>query len=566
MEISSEVSQPDLAQVDAAPSDLIPSSLGPSGLAGALLFLRASTSSGALESALKAGGSKLRAQIGEWIVQLVPVENLVTDVHREWRPIVRDAMLFVIARLSAARLAAKIGEQLDLPPDASPETRLLHLIARVPGLQKIGQVLARNRGLDPRLRRALAELENGISDAGIEEIHELIFRRLGKRVEKYAVRVEKTIFSEASVSAVVKFTWLNPATCRRERGVFKVLKPYVRSCYAEDMSILQKLARHLARKHSGGSINLVSLSETLADVRLLLEREVNFRREQATLAGLLEAYRAVPGVRVPRPIEPLCASDITALTHENGVKVTEAFARPSLLHARVAERLAEALIAVPVLSTERRSIFHADPHAGNVLYDRRRGELVILDWALAEFLTREQRRNVLMLTLSMALRDPASAARTIERLLVTGRAGRKQASAIQRRVRDALEAMPRFHVAGPSDAMRLLNGLALGGARFPAALLMFRKATFTLEGVLEDIAGRAVELNSVVRNYSALHWLDSASALVRLLSPFDWIFLEWSALTFVPRWVVRTALDLCTANWSGDSRALPPAQRLQLAE
>lgn len=555
MEISSDVSQsepvqPDLAQPESAPSDL----------ASALLFLRANASAGALEAALKAGGSAFRGQIGEWIVQLVPVESLVSEAHREWRPIVRDAMLFVIAKLSAARLAAKIVEQLDLPPDASPETRLLHLIARVPGLQKIGQVLARNRGLDARLRRALAELENGISDSSFEEIREIIFRRLAKRIEKYSVRVEKTIFSEASVSAVVKFTWLNPATRRRERGVFKVLKPYVRSCYAEDMSILQKLAQHLARKHSDGSINLVSLSETLADVRLLLEREVNFRREQATLAELLGPYRAVPGVRVPRPIEPLCASDITALTHENGVKVTEAFARPSLLHARVAERLAEALIAVPVLSTDRCAIFHADPHAGNILYDRRRGDLVILDWALAEFLTREQRRNVLILTLSMALRDPDSAARAIARLLPTGRARKKQEAAILQRVKGALDAMSAFHVAGPSDAMRLLDGVALEGARFPAALLMFRKATFTLEGVLEDIAGRAVELNSVVRKYSALHWLDSATALFRLLRPFDWIFLEWSALTFIPRWTAQTALGLLTAARSGGRTILPERQ------
>jgi ubiquinone biosynthesis protein len=558
VEISGEVSQPDVVQ-----SGVVPSDVAPLNLASALLFLRANASAGALEAALKTGGSEFRARIGEWIVQLVPVESLVAEAHREWRPIVRDAMLFVIAKLSDSRLAAKIVEQLDLPSDAPPETRLLHLIARVPGLQKIGQVLARNRGLDPRLRHALAELENGISDAGIEEIREIIFRRLGKRVEKYSVRVEKDIFSEASVSAVVKFTWLNPATRRRERGVFKVLKPYVRSCYAEDMSILQKLAQHLARKHDDGSINLVGLSETLADVRLLLEREVNFRREQATLSELLAAYRAVPGVRVPRPIEPLCSSDITALTHENGVKVTEAFAHPSYLHARVAERLAEALIAVPVLSTERSAIFHADPHAGNILYDRRRGELVILDWALAEILTREQRRDVLMLTLSMALRDAASAARAIERLLPAGRAGSKQAAAILRRVKGALDAMPPFHVAGPSDAMRLLDGVALEGARFPAALLMFRKATFTLEGVLEDIAGRAVGLNSVVRKYAVLHWLDSATALWRLLTPFDWIFLEWSALTFCPRWAAQTALGLCTASTRSDGPALRPERQLQ---
>jgi predicted unusual protein kinase regulating ubiquinone biosynthesis (AarF/ABC1/UbiB family) len=41
-------------------------------------------------------------------------------------------------------------------------------------------------------------------------------------------------------------------------------------------------------------------------------------------------------------------------------------------------------VAVPFFSREEDSTFHADPHAGNLLYDETNRELVILDWALAE--------------------------------------------------------------------------------------------------------------------------------------------------------------------------------------
>jgi ubiquinone biosynthesis protein len=51
--------------------------------------------------------------------------------------------------------------------------------------------------------------------------------------------------------------------------------------------------------------------------------------------------------------------------------------------------LIEALIAVPLSARGERSIFHADPHAGNLLYDEPTGELVLLDWALTESLTRD---------------------------------------------------------------------------------------------------------------------------------------------------------------------------------
>ena len=88
-----------------------------------------------------------------WIVDgIVPVSRLVPEAYVKWRPPVRDAMMFVVARLSAARLAPKLLEQFELPENTPAETRLLRLIAKVPGLQKLGQVIARNQNLRPALR------------------------------------------------------------------------------------------------------------------------------------------------------------------------------------------------------------------------------------------------------------------------------------------------------------------------------------------------------------------------------------------------------------------------------
>src|SRR5579863_2114103 len=116
-------------------------------------------------------GQALREAMANWIVdEVVPVERLVPQAYLKWRPPVRDAMMFVVAHLSPARLAPKLVEQLDLPTKTSPEDRLLRLIAKVPGLQKLGQVIARNQHLRPALRTALARLENGIRDVKPEDI------------------------------------------------------------------------------------------------------------------------------------------------------------------------------------------------------------------------------------------------------------------------------------------------------------------------------------------------------------------------------------------------------------
>lgn len=205
----------------------------------------------AIETLLRSlPGQSLRDAMAEWIVDgIVPVSRLVPEAYIKWRPPVRDAMMFVVARLSPARLAPKLLEQFELPENTSAEERLLRLIAKVPGLQKLGQVIARNQHLRPALRNALARLENGIRDVEPEEILAIIEQELGPRVKTYEVHVERAILSEASVSAVVRFSWRDPASGRRERGVFKVLKPHIPEYFAEDMDYLHGLAQYFADRH-----------------------------------------------------------------------------------------------------------------------------------------------------------------------------------------------------------------------------------------------------------------------------------------------------------------------------
>ncbi len=510
----------------------------------------------AIETALSGEGGKVwRDELAKWTVRMVPVELLVPEVYAQWRPLVRDSMIFVVSRLSPSRLAPKIVEQMELAADTPPEDRLLRFIAKVPGLQKIGQVLARNRNLDPKIRRALTELENGISDVSFREIRAIILQELGSQIETYAVQMDSAILSEASVSAVVGFTWRNPDSRRRERGVFKVLKPHIPGSYAEDMKILQQLAEFLARKFRGEGVRLAGVAETLTEIRLLLEREVDFPGEQATLLNALRAYRSIPGVRVPRLIQSLSTATVTALTRERGVKVTEAVARPKKLRVGVAERLAEALMAVPALTRQEDMIFHADPHAGNLLYDPRRGELVILDWALTGHLALQQRRCVFMLVLMTMLRDADGMTGAIERLRLRGSADdRQQALIIRERVTRLLNELPLYRLPGPMDAMRLLDEIALNGIRFPAGLLMFRKAWFTLDGVLEDTSKSSVRMDSVLARYALAHWARTSVVLFSLLSPSDWASLDWSTLTLAS----RLSVQALSRSWQWIRR--PPLQ------
>ena len=437
-------------------------------------------------------------EIGKTIAALVPVETLVPDAQAVWRPLVRDAMEFVFSELPRERLASKVLEQMELPAQTPAEQRLIRLVSKMPGLQKLGQVMARHRRLAAPVREALCQLENGMADVTADEIGAIISEDLGPRLKTYSVRIEPSVHKEGSASAIVKFTWSKPGR-EPEAGAFKVLKPYVPKNFAEDMNLLQGLGEYLGSRDRGYGFAVRDLQEMISEVRLLLEHELDFPREQATLVEAVRMYRSNSGIRVPRLIRPLCSRRITAMTAEHGVKVTDAFPRAPLRRERVARQVIEALIAVPLFSPEPEAVFHADPHAGNLLYNEPHRELVILDWALTDRLSLQARRQVVMLAVMTLLRKPAGVAEAICGLARRDRRShRTPKHLIEDHVRRFFANYARERAPGVLDAMMLLDELALKGVRFPSALFMFRKVLFTLDGVLHDVAGPEVRMDQVI--------------------------------------------------------------------
>jgi ubiquinone biosynthesis protein len=457
----------------------------------------------------------------------VPIEFLVPDAAARWRPLVHDAMEFIFTHLSQARLAPKIAEQMALPPDTPPAARLLRLISRMPSLQKLGQVLARNRRLDPALRAALSELENGMSDVTAAEVRAIIQRQLGDRLAAWSVRLDRKILSEATVSAVIRFTWRNQNR-ERERAVFKVLKPFVPGCFSEEMVLLEQLGQYLAAPERDYGFAVRDVAELFTEVRLLLEHELDFRREQATLGEALRIYRSSLGIRVPRIIPQLCTSEITAMSEETGVKVTDAFPRSPIRRSRIAVQLIEALIAVPLFSRQKLAIFHADPHAGNLFYDEANRELIVLDWALADRLDLELRRHLVMLALMTITYNSEGVVDAIAAL-----AESRSRRLIRRHVEQFFQTMPAGHAPGALDSMRLLDQIALEGVRFPSALFLFRKVLFTLDGVLNDIAD--VRIDTVMAAAFLTRWLASFGLFHAPLDTRELGSVLWSGVTYFAR-------------------------------
>jgi ubiquinone biosynthesis protein len=402
--------------------------------------------------------------------------SAIPDAYATYRRPLTAALAFFLDHLSAERAAAIVGDQLALPPAASDAERLFALARRSPTLHKLGQILARDRRLDARLRVVLQRLESMPSDATIDELRPLIERELGD-LGRAGITLEPTVVAEASIAVVVGFTW------REERGVLKLLKPGVESELAEELAILDRLGTFLDERCEALGLPSLDYREAFVQVRDLLSHEVRLDGERRHLAEAAEVLGTVPDVYVPRLL-PFQTPRLLSMERIEGWKVTDAHSLAPPIRRRLAATVVEALIANPVWSMAPRALFHGDPHAGNLMIDVR-GRLVPLDWSLGSHLDVADRGAMARVLVGAIGRDVDSIVAALEAVAVRPPDRPTLQSVVARRIRGLAPLRPPGleWVTGLIDEAVTAAGLRVGGH-----LLAFRKAILAMEGVLADVA------------------------------------------------------------------------------
>ncbi|MBX7222654.1 MAG: hypothetical protein K1Y36_22090, partial [Blastocatellia bacterium] len=425
-----------------------------------------------------------REEIVRLLMELIPVEDVVPTIYEKYRPMVIDAAKVIFTHLSAERLQNKLVDQLVLPLEASLQERILMLIARMPTLQKLGQIIARNKNLDPEFRRRLQRLENGIRDVTFDAIKEKVQDELKRQLTLHEVKLGRKLLAEASVCAVMPFTFRDDEGAKK-RGVFKVLKPFIAGYWAEELKILEKLAEFLDRNRANYGLPTIGFKEILKEVRELLKREVKLSIEQGRLQEANDFYAGDDNVRVPQLLH-LRTKTVTGMEFLEGEKVTSAAVKFPAQRKRIAELVLDKLILAVLFHEKEHALFHADPHAGNVFYSVESDELVLFDWGLSCTLSREIRRELVQLILGFILNEPERTFKATCNLTV-GKISPLHLAAVEKRVQEIFADLPLFPLIRLEPLTRLLDELILDGVRFPSELLMFRKSLFTLLGVVHDV-------------------------------------------------------------------------------
>lgn len=416
----------------------------------------------------------------EKIVLQLDLNRLVPEGYAEYRPLVSDAANFFLSRLPKSEREQIIAAQNALPADTPAEMRVLLILSACPTLHKLGQVLARHEELDVNLRATLAQLEFGGGTVAHPELETTLRQTLGEDFDRYQIVLDFSVMAEGSVATVVGCEWNRPGRKRRHRGVMKVLKPGIESKVRGELRVLARLTDYLDERRERYDVPMFEYRETLDTVRDLLVRETHLESEQNHLVEAGDFYDGNKEVLIPARL-PFSNEYVTAMEFVDGVKVTTEYEDAADARVRAAGVL-QSLISRVVFSRRDETMFHADPHAGNIFatHDNR---VAILDWALVGRLTKRQRELLAHMMWAGLTLDRRRMRRTLTLLAEDVRDRR----AMHRVIDESLQKVRKGRLPGPTWMAELFDGLLGAGVKFPADLLLFRKSLFTIKGVINDI-------------------------------------------------------------------------------
>lgn len=449
------------------------------------------------------GDEAFTTLVAREIVERTQPQQAIPEIYGHYRTVVRDGIKFFLSQVGRHRLMELVVSQLKLDPEAGTQERLLELAKRFPTLHKLGQIIARNPNIDPVVKKWLIHLENGCYGTPMDGIMERIGRQLEQTGNRDRVQVQPAILSEASVGAVIAFHWNQPSSQDRIEGVFKTLKTGIRRHLDQELLILEKTAAFFEENRHRYPLKDFKFLDVFKEVREMLVKEIDLAAEQANLVEAARFYKDMESIQIPQ-LFPFSTGTMTAMAYLNGPKITDAPLNQEQ-RKRCAAVLFEALICRPLFSRREPSLFHGDPHAGNILAvkDPASGVLRIglLDWSLAGRLTKRDRIKTAQLIQAVIKKDLSGIRRSVKALAIgaymdSPRQRQNFRNLVLRLVRSSgFDRLPLI-----KKTFTLLEQLTFEGFVFPAELMLFRKAIFTLEGVLFDL-WPAFDMDAAVTQY-----------------------------------------------------------------
>jgi predicted unusual protein kinase regulating ubiquinone biosynthesis (AarF/ABC1/UbiB family) len=265
-----------------------------------------------------------------------------------------------------------------------------------PTFIKLAQVFAARADIVPEpYLSAIGTLTDQVPPLAPGAAESVVRQELGEDVGRLFERFDARPLAAASLGQVHR------ASYQGREVVVKVLRPGVEEIVRKDLEVgfrILFVLNLLFPNHHVRAISAIvsEFSKRIAD-------ELDFREEARNAGVLHRNFTSEPRVVVPDVVSELTRRRVLVLEYVEGTRIDR-------LHERIAsgelrlDTLAGLLAEVYLKMMFEDGVFHADPHAGNLLVDPT-GRLVLLDFGMVLEVDRETRRRLVQTILAAARQD-----------------------------------------------------------------------------------------------------------------------------------------------------------------
>ncbi len=275
------------------------------------------------------------------------------------------------------------------------------LVARIatlgPTFVKLAQVFAARADLIPEpYLSQLGTLTDRVPPVPWSEIDRELREAYGDAPERVFDAINQTPVAAASLGQVHRATW-------RGRDVaVKVLRPRVEHTVERDLRSARTITGWAARRWPVPHV--LGFQSLVEEFATRIAEEMDFRLEAEYATEVRANFRDNPRVVIPAVMHEMTRRRVIVLEFIEGARV-DRLAGASVDAPRLAGLVMEVYVQMMLVD----GLFHADPHAGNLLLTRD-GRLVLLDFGMMVRVPKELRLALIRTVFASIRRDAVAVA------------------------------------------------------------------------------------------------------------------------------------------------------------
>lgn len=395
----------------------------------------------------------------------------------------------VLSRTPIAKMFSTDAKNADMTTPAPIRFREL-LEELGPTFIKLGQILSmRPDIMSPDYIEALGELQDNTPVLPFSEIKEVIESSLGQKISYLFAQFDENPLATASIAQTHR-----AQTHDGEEVVIKVQRPKIGPMMRADLDLLYLGARIIEAAIE--EAKLASPSEIVSEFEKALLTELNFVNELQniqTAAAFLDPNR---NITVPKPFPSLSSARVLTMSFSPGIPI-----RKLDPETPMAKKAVEEMLHAAAKQIYQDGFFHADPHAGNILYEEN-GSICMIDLGLMGKLSVEQRDDMVTLTLAAITNDTATLAGILLKMgTPMQRVNISELKSEISRIRSEQLEVEEF---GAYDSSAFVQEFVAAASRFKIKLAseysLLMKAAATIEGIVKLLDPQA-DLVGIARPY-----------------------------------------------------------------